>query len=47
MNQERCCAQRKGQEASSEDGEGDEGDGGGVEVSIKSQQGRNGIKERG
>jgi hypothetical protein len=45
INQESRCPQRKRQEAVLEDGEGDELDGGGVELAIKSQEGRNGIKK--
>jgi hypothetical protein len=45
INQESRCAQDEGDEALLEDGEGDELDGGGVDVAIKPQQGRNGIKK--
>jgi hypothetical protein len=47
INQESLCPKTEHQEASLDDGEGDSGDWGGVEVAIKSQEGRNGIKEGG
>jgi hypothetical protein len=47
ISHESRCPQSEGQEAPSEDGKGDELDGGGVEVAIESEEGRNGIKEGG
>ena len=39
INQERRCAQRERQQAPVEDGEGDSGDGDGIDVSIKPKEG--------